>query len=283
MRTDSNLRDPLVEATAPDRPNYAFGMMLDVRDFVDEQTYHRGRLARALQFLAGTGTVAGLQVSYAKPLPPGSPGAPSGKADELHVAAGIAIDGRGRLIEITSEMCITLTRWWDAQDGDALTAAFTSAGSTGVIADLFVRFVACGRGRTPAFAAGPADALDASVYSRVRDAFELTLVPRTETNPPAPPDPWDKVTGANPAAKLASLRTAVFQAYKRSTDTDRPDRAVVPETIKRELDWVLLARVKFRAAAGANRPTRTVADPDINNDLRSFVFAPSAVLRLLQP
>jgi hypothetical protein len=283
MRTDTSLKDPLVDTTDPDRPNYAFGMMLDVRDFVDEQTYHRGRLARALQFVAGTGTVAGMQVTYAKPLPPGSPDAPSGKADELHVGAGLAIDGRGRLIEITTEMCITLTRWWDAQDGDALTAAFTSAGGTGVIADLFVRFVACGRGRTPAFAAGPADALDASVYSRVRDAFELTLVPRTEKSPPVPLDPWDKVTGANPAAKLASLRTAVFQAYKRSTDADRPDHAVVPETIKRELDWVFLARIKLPATAGTNRPTRTVADPDIDNDIRLFVLAPSAVLRLLQP
>src|SRR6185295_7173087 len=148
-------------------------------------------------------------------LPVGSPGFPSGKGDELHVAPGIAIDGRGRLIEITTEMCITLTRWWNGESGDALTAAFTSAGSTGVIADLFVRFVACGRGRTPAFASGPADALDASSYSRVRDAFELKLVPRTEASPPAPPDPWADVTGANPAAKLASLRAAVYQAYKR--------------------------------------------------------------------
>jgi hypothetical protein len=39
----------------------------------------------------------------------------------------------------------------------------------GVIADVFLNFVVCERGKTPAFASGPFDALDAIAPSRLRD------------------------------------------------------------------------------------------------------------------
>lgn len=282
MPPATNLQDPLVDATAPDRPNYAFGVMLDARDFVDEQTYHRGRLARALQFVAGTGTLAGLEVTYVPALPPGSPDAPTGRAEELQVGGGLAIDGRGRLVEVPRPACITLTRWWDAQSNDTLVAAF-KAPHNGVVADIFLRFVACGRGRTPAFASGPADALDATVYSRVRDAYELRLVPRSEDAPPAPVDPWGDVTGANAGERLANLKGAVLRYYDKLAQ--RPDRLVVPASIDQNLDWILLARVTIPATlgSGANRPNRATAAPTIDNQLRSFAIVPGALLRLLQP
>jgi hypothetical protein len=118
MQTDTQLSDPLASATDPDRPNYALGVMLDAKDFIDEQTYHRARLARALQFLHGTGTVAGLSVGYVAPLPPGSPEAPDGREEEIRVEPGVAIDGIGRLIEVPRAWCLTLPRWWDAQSND---------------------------------------------------------------------------------------------------------------------------------------------------------------------
>ena len=52
-------------------------------------------------------------------------------------------------------------------------------------ADIFLAFHPCERGYTPAFASGPFDALDASQPSRVRDAYELTLVPRPKPESPA--------------------------------------------------------------------------------------------------
>jgi hypothetical protein len=42
--------DPLYAGPQPERAAYATGMLLDAQDFIDEQTYHRGRLARALAF-----------------------------------------------------------------------------------------------------------------------------------------------------------------------------------------------------------------------------------------
>ena len=47
--------DPLYALPAAARPHYATGMLLGARDFADEQTYHRNRLARALAFATGAG------------------------------------------------------------------------------------------------------------------------------------------------------------------------------------------------------------------------------------
>jgi hypothetical protein len=55
--------DTLSTPPAPSRVYYSLGRMLGVEDFQADQDYHRGRLARALLQLCGTGTVAGLNVS----------------------------------------------------------------------------------------------------------------------------------------------------------------------------------------------------------------------------
>jgi hypothetical protein len=54
--------DPLNPPQAPNRVYYALGRMLGAEDFQADQGYHRGRLARALLQVCGTGTVAGLKV-----------------------------------------------------------------------------------------------------------------------------------------------------------------------------------------------------------------------------
>ena len=72
--------DPLYAGPRPERAAYATGMLLDAQDFIDEQTYHRGRLARALAFLAGGGTLAGLEVTH-RP-------ADADQAEEIQVAPG---------------------------------------------------------------------------------------------------------------------------------------------------------------------------------------------------
>ncbi len=55
--------DALGTPQPPNRVYYSLGRMLGVEDFQADQDYHRGRLARALLQVCGTGTVAGLNVS----------------------------------------------------------------------------------------------------------------------------------------------------------------------------------------------------------------------------
>ena len=48
--------DSLVEVEGPDRVHYKTGVLLNADDFIAEQNYHRGRLARALACVNGSGT-----------------------------------------------------------------------------------------------------------------------------------------------------------------------------------------------------------------------------------
>ena len=55
--TTFSTADPLTRQPLGERPVYATGMLLDAQDFLDEQTYHRSQLARALGAVAGSGTL----------------------------------------------------------------------------------------------------------------------------------------------------------------------------------------------------------------------------------
>ncbi len=86
--------DPLSQGADPLRVFYAVGRMLGVEDFQAEQTYHRGRLARALSTALGPGTISGLKVQTNV-----KPDGTTAPADiELQVTPGIAIDRAGRVI-----------------------------------------------------------------------------------------------------------------------------------------------------------------------------------------
>src|SRR5262245_17321083 len=98
--------DPLFGQPRAERPAYATGILLDAADFTDEQTYHRGRLARALAFVAGGGTAAGLEVVYVA--------ASGDQPEEIQVNAGLAIDRLGRLIEVPRPACLRLANWFTA-------------------------------------------------------------------------------------------------------------------------------------------------------------------------
>ena len=117
------------------------------------------------------------------------------REEELLIEPGLALDRLGRIVEIPRSACIRLGRWFDQQADDLLerglfrgAEAVVVDGSPvpGVVADLFVRFLACERGKTPAFAAGPFDALDAVVPSRLRDGYEPRLFVRQERPLPLP-------------------------------------------------------------------------------------------------
>ncbi len=260
--------DPILTSNTPDRVYYASGVMLSADDFIAEQTYHRGRLARSLRNLSGFGTVAGLNVSID---PPGA-----GHPDEtVEVTAGLAIDRVGRVIEIPRKSCLRLQRWFDEPDLTVhLTPAFKPGGALdgNVIVDVFVGFHECERGRTPAFAAGPFDALDATTPSRVRDAYELKLILRLEDAPPLPKDPFDAVKAAAAGGTRADIQAALL-----AVDFENPPTPVEYVAIQDQTS-VLLARITLpvtRGAVGA-RPTRK-AGAAVNNQLRPFAY-PAALL-----
>jgi hypothetical protein len=307
--------DPLTTSTSPDRVFYAPGVLLAADDFQAEQLYHRSRLARVLAYLHGSGTAAGLWV-YREPLPNPitAEDGPAEEADHLVVEPGLAVDRLGRLIEVPRRACLRLNRWFRSQPQDDL---FLNPSANGVIADVFIRFVICDRGKTPAFAAGPFDALDAVQPSRLRDGYELSLRPRQEDNPPLPVSPWQIQSEApeepppeepaepaeptdippeptqvelrdqqaqaitDPDRRLQALRhNALFNAWREGTDQrDEAGLRPLPEHLPgQDLTELFLARLIIPAIASNGRIQRDFSRTvEIDNYSRLFVYPTSAL------
>ncbi len=285
--------DPLLNADvarAADRLHYAFGELLGVDDFRDEQTYHRSRLARTLFYLFGHGTVAGLRaVVEGRRRDPGNP---EFDEVELKIQPGIAIDRAGRLIEIPRAWCLRLRRWYEylaAGDPGTLNAAFSedSAGSSqgSVNADILLSFHACDRGYTPAFATGAFDALDASQPSRIRDAHRLRLVPAgSETVSTAPAtSPWTGVTAVN-------WREKVLDAWREPPSLPstlrNPDDALRRDAEQTRLRIARLSIPAQRNTGGLpptpvwSAMTWNSPEAHLDNLARDFVLAPAALQTL---
>jgi len=294
MTIQSTSDDPLVAQPRAVRPAYATGQLLDAQDFTDEQIYHRGRLARALAFLAGDGTLAGLGVAYVP--------AAAGQVEEIRVSPGVAVDRLGRLVELPRPACLRLQPWYDARfavdGGDTLTqSAYGNLGrfvspraiddalalpARAVVADVFLRFAACDASVAPSFAEGPFDALNAVSINRLRDAYELLLIPRVGlddayTGLPLPPaaavlgDP-----GGAAAARRDAMQDAVLQAYGASGRAGgdggiAPSPELPPDT---DPTAIFLARVLLPVGA-ADPPARTAAVPSVDNWSRLFLPAAS--------
>ena len=88
--------DSLVSVKGPDRVHYETGVLLNAEDFLAEQNYHRGRLARALGYVNGSGTVAGLKILHEAEVP--ATATEVGRAERILIEPGLAIDRLGRLI-----------------------------------------------------------------------------------------------------------------------------------------------------------------------------------------
>jgi hypothetical protein len=303
---DAATSDPLDASPLPERVHYHTGVLLDRDDFRSEQTYHRGRLARLARYLHGVGTVAGLEVRYepaAAPTP-----ADAGHEERLVITPGLAVDRLGRQIELWERACIRLDAWLAWHCGQAGRRArlngsiwpSDAAVPAAVVADVFLAFRPCAHGRTPAFATGAYDALDATVPARVRDAWLIELVPRDERSaadpalrPPLPapvlPDP---AAFADDAARLAALRKHKLQhawSEPQLRRTDGDGLVLEPEHVRglHRGDELFLARVVIpvqraegddpdpSAPGGATAilTTRTVAAPVIDNDSRRLCFA----------
>ncbi len=298
--------DALEAAERPDRPHYATGVLLDAGDFLDEQTYHRSRLARALAYLHGAGTLCGLALTPPQPL---------GDDFELAVQPGLALDRYGRLIEVPRPWCIRINRWYaalaDAANALGRAALRDALRGDRVIVDVFVEFMPCERGKTPSFAEGAIDATDATVPNRLRDGFRFHLAPRDI-------DPTDSATlpgarfagftSTTPEGRLAELKLQLLGAFDGTLA--RPGERSFPPVGQPQLAYareqpltlppaaagdsaallspaaLFLARLRIPAtAAGGDSPplpdftAMTVAD--IDNLSRAFVFPTDALARVL--
>jgi hypothetical protein len=265
-------KDPLDGVLAPERVYYATGALLGVEDFTAEQTYHRSRLARALSFLDGYGTVAGLKVEYQ---------GPQGPDEQIVVRPGVVFDRLGRIIEVPRDACIRLVLWYSAQDHSDLVQGF-HAEAGGVIVDVFLRFVSCDRALTPAFATGPFDATDYTTPSRIRDAYKLDLVLRKEGNPSLPQNPWpDFAAEPDLAKRRTALHGAILDSFATPSHQRDGEGNLVPlaeHAAGQDPTAVFLARFVVPAAAG-DPPLRTPGDIVPDNDSRAFVYPVGALAR----
>ena len=281
--------DPLESEPAAERVNYATGLMLDATDFRDEQTYHRGRLAMLAKYMFGHGTLAGLAVI--------APDAEDGEL-ELRIEPGVALDRRGRLIEIKTPQCIRLARWFDDRDDSELLAAMHSGVgvpvANAVIADIFLSAHSCSRGKTPAFATGPYDALDAVVPSRLAETNSLDLVLRKESPAGKIPKPQNQWPGAEKSEEKR-LQAVLGSWDSGSIFAEQDGLSALAEHVGgHDSSAVFLARIFIPVsppAASKRRPRLKLTQRvTVDNSPRPFIYLPGKwfgrepeAVKLVQP
>jgi len=266
--------------TQSQRVAYNNGILLDASDFQQEQTYHRSRLALAIAYAQGFGTIAGLKVQR---FPIGS--IPAGTTtprteEQLVVFPGVALDRTGRLIEIQSAQSLRLDAWFKyqiAQPGAALTPFRDGSGQRYFVGDLFLSFNECAQGLRPGFPEPTEDATDAVVASRTNDSFQLQLIVRDcnpETTLPSIP------TGRFPTTvtSRADLLNAIYSAYPPVNPTLD---ALYPPGFT-DTTAVFLSRVRIRLLDASSTTLDRHATTEVAiDDLDRPVVAPADLLTQL--
>lgn len=280
----SSVKDNLTTLEQPERLYYAPGVFLDAEDLLAEQTYHRGRLARVLDYLHGTGTVAGLRVT------------PPDANDELHVQAGVAIDRLGRLVEVPRAACVNLGKWLqyhqqallnpDEHEGEGRLLTSLSTDRTELVADVFLRLEVCERGRTPAFATGPFDALDATVPNRLRDGYSLSLVLRGGDSAGLPTTTLPSRAEDEDFDTFASrMEDYVLNAWHHGSTNFRDGQLEHDASTLGTDDpsSIFLARIRIPVNVDADGiPQRVAGAVEVDNHSRSFVYSSAAVFAWLR-
>lgn len=267
----------------PERPAYTNGMLLDEQDFVAEQGYHRDRLMRALAYLHGAGTVAGLDVTIE-----------NGESPLVKVSPGLAVDRIGRLIETSQPLCLRLAEWYDDRAGDPVGAAelgasFTAGSGTTpdhVIADVFLGFRECETAKRPAFASGNFDALDAIAPLRLRDGYEASLVIRPEDTPPLPAPAGPSPAGGDFAARLADLdRIKREEGWREDLVWDANDLDLNPGPEHRPGQNpadLFLARLMIPVTAGSPPERNPSLPAGADNTQRRMAYSAPDLLALIR-
>ncbi|HXL33868.1 MAG TPA: hypothetical protein VN953_03045 [Gemmatimonadales bacterium] len=234
---------------------YATGVLLDAQHLDAQQLYEHRWLARALSYLHGSGTLAGLEVTWEQ--------ATGSRSERLIVKPGIALDPLGRIIEVPRDADLPLDRWFDGQSDAHLIGAFKPS-VQGVVADVFVRLVPGEPGEAP------------------RSAYEVKLHLRQEPEPPPlPPPAWPVFTRTDGARR--ELQDAIFVAWHEGDDSsDQGGPKSLPEHVPgQDPTSVFLARLLLPATlpATGGRPIRTAGEVVVDNRSRRFVYPPAALAR----
>jgi hypothetical protein len=178
--------EPCVSLTSgtlsPDeRVNYAYGMVLGLDEFLQEQLHNLSKDYLHERALHGYGTVSGLHVAIT-PV--------TGAQDfQVSVATGIAVDQWGREIVITCDQCAWLGAWLAAQELAGHTIPPDNVDESGVVT-LYVTaaYAECLDDMVP-LPGQPCSSSDQTmVPSRIRDAWDVELsfdrpaMPRWDTD-----------------------------------------------------------------------------------------------------
>jgi hypothetical protein len=281
LKQDAALNTPLR------RVAYEAGMLLGLEATREEQGYHRRRLTRALYWLHGAGTVAGLRVSIDPETDPeGDPD--RDRRVRVLVGPGVGIDGLGRELLVQETHCLDLGDWLDAQDPLRLREGFDDA------ADLLhlrvtARYQDCPVAAQPVLARKLNLGTDPVQPSRIADSVLLELIP----DPPGVPEPaltpWPLHTPLEgPLPGLSAAEQARLDALDPADPDQARERAVLTLRLRLlhlfdtgwsppELEAELIARARLPLARISLRtadPAAPIVNPErlsVDNLARPFV------------
>lgn len=209
---------------SPDlRVNYAYGMVLGLDEFLQEQLHNLSKDYLHERALHGYGTVSGLAVSTE---------AVTGAKDfRISVTQGIAIDQWGREIVLRCDQCVQVGSWVAAQEDASPGILAKHLLPSGEVTVYVVASYAECLDRLVPLPGQPCSSSDqVTVASRIRDAWDLEL----RWDPPPMPR-WDSdrrlarllddvsiVAGLDPAKSDEKALTDAVRALSTHAD-DGPD------------------------------------------------------------
>jgi len=167
---------------SPDRRvNYAYGMVLGLGEFLQEQQYFLQKDYLHERALHGYGTVYGLQVTTS-PVPD-----TNGSDYTVAVAPGMAIDQWGREIVVRSAQCARLGAWLAAQEQTTPGSVAKHMEISGTLTVyVTAKYASCLDDLVPVPGQPCSSSAQTKVASRIRDAWDIEL---TWDQPPMPS--WD--------------------------------------------------------------------------------------------
>ncbi|MCI0576998.1 MAG: collagen-like protein [Chloroflexi bacterium] len=251
------------------RVNYAFGMVMGVDDFRQEQVHLEWQDHLANRLLHGYGTVCGLSVTH-RPYPD------TGDV-EIVIERGYAVSPRGRWLWVEQEQCARLNEWIQAHRGELGT--FSTPGSYAAYVQLC--YVECPTDLVPIAGQACAPEEETQAPSRILETFhaELSWAPPeqaaeetirafgdllgrvtiiSETTSPPEPDDGEyllELVGNLPALSPPLGDEPIYLHESTACETMRRVLAVwatevCPRLAPGEADCILLACVHFDVDAG---------------------------------
>lgn len=192
--------EPCVSLTtgtlSPDqRVNYAYGMVLGLDEFLQEQLYHQEKDYRHRRVLHGYGTSYGLKVC-AEPTTDGT------RDYTVTVSPGVGIDQWGREFVIRDAQCVRLGSWLVAQDQahpGIVRQHGDGSGDTTVY--VVASYASCLDNLVPLPGRPCSSGEQTQVASRIRDSWNVDL--RWE---PPPMPRWDSDHAAGTAPRVGRGR-----------------------------------------------------------------------------